>query len=346
LIDAAVQAAPQTTALALCEALDIPRASYYRRIRPCGPKAPRPPSHRALAPEEKTQVLAHLNAERFQDKAPPQVYAILLDEGIYCCSLRTFYRILDENDQVRERRALTRHPSYQKPELLATGPNQIWCWDITKLKGPGKYSHLHLYVILDLFSRYVVGWMVAERESADLAECLIGETLEKEGIQPGQLTLHADRGSAMTSKPVAQLLSDLGVGKTHSRPHCSNDNAFSESQFKTMKYSNRFPQRFGSREDASAFGQEFFLWYNTEHRHSGIAYLTPETVHHGRAEQVLSARNNTLAEAAKRHPQRFKRGQSASQSLPTGVWINPPKREIQEPEKKESKLEFKVSQNH
>jgi putative transposase len=237
---------------AACRALDLPRASFYRHLRPNAiPPAPRPKPSRALDDAERQAIMDMLHSERFRDQAPNQVFATLLDEGTYLCSIRTMYRILDQAGELRERRDQLRHPNYSKPELLATGPNEVWSWDITKLLGPVKWTYFYLYVILDIFSRYVAGWMVAHRESAELAERLIEESCRKQGILPGQLTLHADRGSSMTSKPVAFLLSDLGVTKTHSRPHVSDDNPFSESQFKTLKYRPEFPQRFGSIQDCS-----------------------------------------------------------------------------------------------
>ena len=221
----------------------------------------------------------------------------LLDEGTYLCSPRTMYRLLDAAGEVKERRDQVRRPHYAAPELLATQPNEVWSWDITKLLGPAKWTYFYLYVILDIFSRYVVGWMVAPHESAALAERLIAETCAKQGIVPGQLTLHADRGGAMRSKPVALLLADLGVTKTHSRPHVSNDNPFSEAQFKTLKYCPQFPDRFGSIEDGRAFGQVFFRWYNQDHRHSGLGFLTPAVVHFGQAEAVRAHRDRVLAAA-------------------------------------------------
>jgi putative transposase len=306
-----------------CEALGLSRETYYRQRRP-KVSGCRRASPRALDPQERGEVLAQLHEPRFVDLAPRQVYAQLLDEGRYLCSLRTMYRILDENREVRERRDQLRHPEYKKPELLATGPNQVWSWDITKLLGPTKWTYFYLYVILDIFSRYVVGWMVADNESAALAEKLIGETCERQGIQPGQLTLHADRGSSMTSKPVAFLLADLGVTKTHSRPHVSDDNPFSEAQFKTLKYRPDFPQRFGSREHARAHCQDFFPWYNTEHHHVSLGLLTPHDVHHGLAAQRIEARAAVLAAAYAAHPERFPAGAPRPQSTPTAVWINPP----------------------
>ena len=310
-----------------CRALRIPRASFYRTLgqrKPPIPPPPRPTPARALAPPEKQAVLEQLHSERFRDKPPAQVYATLLDEGTYLCSIRTMYRLLDENHEVRERRNQLTHPSYQKPELLATGANQVWSWDITKLLGPAKWTYFYLYVILDIFSRYVVGWMVAPRESAELAKRLIGESCCKQGIAPGQLTLHADRGSSMRSKPVAFLLADLGVTKSHSRPHVSDDNPFSESQFKTLKYRPEFPGRFGSIEDARRFCQLFFCWYNTEHHHSGIGLLTPETLHYGRAEEVNQRRQDVLSQAYERYPERFVRAHPKPPDKPTAVWINKP----------------------
>jgi putative transposase len=269
-------------------------------------------------------VLEVLHDERFLDQSPAEVYATLLDEGRYLCSLRSMYRLLAAQNEVRERRNQLRHPSYVTPALLATAPNQVWSWDITKLLGPLKWSYYYLYVILDIFSRYVVGWMVAQRESAALAQRLIGATCSKQQVAPGELTLHADRGSSMQSKPVALLLADLGVAKSHSRPHVSNDNPYSESQFKTMKYQPEFPDRFGSLMDARSFSQRFFAWYNTQHHHSALAYLTPEVVHYGLASQVLANRQSVLDDAYQAHPERFVRGQPSHPSLPEAAWINPP----------------------
>ena len=269
-------------------------------------------------------VLEALNSERFCDTAPAAVYATLLDEGGYLCSTRTMYRILSDAGQVRERRDQLRHPSYAKPELLATRPNQVWSWDITKLKGPVKWTYYYLYVILDIFSRYVVGWMVAMRESSELAKRLINETCDKQGIEPYMLNLHADRGSSMKSKPVALLLTDLGVTKTHSRPYTSNDNPYSEAQFKTLKYRPGFPRRFGSIEDARFFCQDFFTWYNTAHRHSGIGYMTPESVHYGRARRITESRQFTLLDAFAAHPDRFVNKVPQPPVVPLAVWINKP----------------------
>ena len=307
-----------------CAAVGVSRASVYRQRQPAPPRAVRPVSARALAPAERQIVLETLHAARFLDQAPAQVHAALLDEGVYLCSPRTMYRILDGAHELKERRNQVCRPHYVKPELLATQPNELWSWDITKLLGPAKWTYFYLYVILDVFSRYVVGWMVAPHESAVLAERLIAATCAKQGIHPGQLTLHADRGSSMRSKPVALLLADLGVVKTHSRPHVSNDNPYSEAQFKTLKYCPAFPERFGALEDARAFGQVFFPWYNTEHHHSGLGYLTPAMVHHGRAATVRTHRQHVLTAAYGVHPERFVHGPSQAADLPTAVWINPP----------------------
>ena len=306
-----------------CRVLGVPRASLYRGRRPARVGRPRPTPPRALTVVERQGVLDLLHT-RFIDQAPAQVHATLLDEGTYLCSPRTMYRVLDAAHEIKERRDQVRRPHYAAPELLATRPNEVWSWDITKLMGPAKWTYFYLYVILDIFSRYVVGWMLAPRESAALAERLIAETCAKHGIQPGQLTLHADRGASMRSKPVALLLADLGVTKTHSRPHVSNDNPFSEAQFKTLKYCPQFPERFGSIEDGRAFAQVFFPWYNHEHRHSGLGFLTPAVVHLGHATTVRAHRQQVLAAAYLAHPERFVKGRPQPADLPTVVWINPP----------------------
>jgi len=308
-----------------CHALGIVRSGFYRVQGPAKKSAPRPSPPRTLSSEERQAVLATLHSDRFVDTAPATVYATLLDEGRYHCSIRTLYRILDAQAEVKERRNQLRHPVYQKPELLATAPNQVWSWDITKLLGPVKWSYCYLYVILDIFSRYVVGWMVAPAESAGLAQRLITDTCEKQQIGTGQLTLHADRGSSMTSKPVALLLADLGITKTHSRPYTRDDNPFSEAQFKTLKYRPDFPARFGSLEDARVFCQTFFAWYNGEHRHSGIGLMTPAVVHDGRADTMRDARQQVLMTAYAAHPERFVRKPPQPPILPHAVWINPPK---------------------
>lgn len=309
---------------AVCAAVGIARSTYYRRLKPRERRPPaRPP--RKLGDAERAAVLAVLHEPRFADLAPAEVYASLLDEGRYLCSERTMYRVLAENSEIRERRNQLRHPHYSPPELLATRPNQLWSWDITKLLGPAKWTYYYLYVILDVFSRYVVGWMVAHRETAALAERLIAETCRRQQIAVGQLTIHADRGTSMTSKPVALLLSDLGVTKSHSRPHVSNDNPYSEAHFRTLKYRPAFPERFGSLEDSRAVCGDFFTWYNLEHHHCGLGLLTPHDVHHGLAQGRIEARAATLAQAWRAHPERFPRGLPAPPALPSEAWINRPR---------------------
>jgi putative transposase len=325
-METVTEVGPRLGVAPTCAALGVSTASYYRRCQPkAAAVAARPSPPRTLPAAERTAVLAILHEPRFVDQAPAQVYAQLLDEQRFLCSERTMYRILEENHEVRERRDQLRHPHYPAPELLATAPNQVWSWDITKLLGPAKWTYFYLYVILDIFSRYVVGWMIAHQESTALAKKLIEHSCARQGILPGQLTLHADRGPSMKSKPVALLLSDLGITKTHSRPYVSNDNPFSEAQFKTLKYRPEFPERFGSIQDARGFGHGFFPWYNTEHRHSGIGLLTPEDVHYGRAAHRIAARAEVLALAYAAHPERFVRGMPQPAPAPTAVWINPPK---------------------
>ncbi len=304
-----------------CAAVGLPRSSYYYRPKV---RAAAKPSPRALGPQERKYALDLMHEPRFVDLSPDEIWATLLDENQYVCSPRTMYRILAENSEVKERRAQRRHPFYKAPELLATKPNQVWSWDITKLKGPTTWSYFHLYVIIDVFSRNVVGWMLAEGESATLAEKLIEATCKRQGIERGQLTIHADRGSSMKSKVVALLLSDLGVTKTHSRPHVSNDNPFSEAQFKTLKYRPDFPERFGCIEDARSFCADFFRWYNMEHHHSGIGLLTPHDVHYGKAPQRVADRAEVLAAAFQARPERFVRGLPRPPAIPTEVWINKP----------------------
>jgi putative transposase len=331
-MDAALQLSCTVGIESACDALGVARASFYRRRPLFGPPLAEsiplpvvrslPP--RALSSGEREGVLAVLNSERFQDCAPAAIHATLLDDGQYLCSVRTMYRVLEENGPTRDRRDQLVHPQYQKPELLATAPNQLWSWDITKLRGPVKWTYFYLYVILDVFSRYVVGWMLATRESAELAKKLIEETCEKQNIQPDSLSLHADRGSAMRSKPVALLLADLGVTKTHSRPYTSNDNPYSESQFRTMKYRPEFPDRFGCIQDGRAFCQTFFPWYNDEHHHSGIGMMTPAMVHYGLAPAVRENRQLALDAAYAAHPERFVRRAPTPPPLPKEVWINKP----------------------
>jgi putative transposase len=327
-VRAAVQASSEIEALPACIALGVARATFYRyRPNLDGSQTralDRPSPARSLSLVERKTVLDLLTSERFADDAPRQIWATLLDEGKYFCSVSTMYRILRAECGVRERRDQLRHPVYSKPELLATSPNQVWSWDITKLLGPAKWTYFYLYVILDIFSRYVVGWTLAPRESGTLAQLLIAETYAKQSIAPGQLTVHADRGSSMKSTLVAQLLADLGVTKTHSRPYVSDDNPFSESQFRTMKYRPEFPDRFGSIQDGRAFCRLFFVWYNTQHHHSGIGLHTPHSVHHGLAQALNAARRVTLNDAHSAHPERFVRKPPEPPALPGAVWINPP----------------------
>jgi putative transposase len=308
-----------------CAAFGVPRASYYRQRAPVqGPKQRRASPARRMPDAERGIVLSTLHEPRFIDLAPAEVHAMLLAEKRYLCSVRTMHRILAENAETRERRDVLRHPNYKKPELLATGPNQLWSWDITKLHGPAKWTYYYLYVILDVFSRFTVGWMVAHRESNTLAQKLIAESCKRQRIQPGTLTIHADRGSSMASKPVAFLMADLGVTKTHSRPHVSNDNPFSEAQFKTLKYRPDFPERFGAVQDSRSFCGDFFDWYNFDHHHAGLAMLTPADVHHGRVELRVMQNQATLDEAYDAHPERFVHGRPVARRPPTEVWINKP----------------------
>jgi transposase InsO family protein len=316
-----------------CEAFALERGVLYRdrarhrraAARCASPARPRPPL--ALSEAEQSQLLGLLDSERFADMAPAGVYATLLDEGRYHGSIRTMYRLRAASDEVGERRRQRQHPVYAKPELLATAPNVVWSWDITKLKGPVKWTCFHLYVILDIFSRYVVGWTIAARECAELAEQLIADTVSKHDIAPNTLTLHADRGTSMRSKPVAALLIDLEVAKTHSRPHVSDDNPYSEAQFKTLKYRPDFPERFGSIEDARAHCQQFFGWYNHDHRHVGIGLMAPAAVHYGDAAALTVQRAVTLRAAFDAHPARFKGRVPLPPTLPVAAWINPPKKE-------------------
>ena len=306
-----------------CRVLSVPRSSLYRSRKPQEAPSPRPTPPRALSQEERTEVRAILNSDRFCDEAPREVYATLLDQGQYYCHWRTMYRILEEHDEVHERRNQRRHPVSNQPELRATGPNQLWSWDITQLRGlNGVYYYL--YTIIDVFSRYVPGWMIAKRESAQLAERLIAETCVKQGIEPDQLVLHADRGSAMRAKTVAQLLIKLGIAKSHSRPYTPTDNPFSEAQFKTMKYRPDYPEAFVGVKHARGWARGFIHWYNHEHHHTGLALMTPATVHFGQVETVYEQRQQVLTTAYAAHPERFVRGQPTPPLLPTEVWINKP----------------------
>jgi putative transposase len=311
--------------------MGVPRATAYRAIVPELSKSQTIAKvsrliPRAIPTDERKGVLDLLNGSRFVDKSPHEVYATLLDEGTYKCSVRTMYRILKQNDEVRERRQIVQRPNYKKPELLATGPNQIWSWDITKLLTFEKWNYLFLYVLLDIFSRYVVGWLIAERESADLAKQLITESCDKQGIKEARLTIHSDRGGPMKSLTLSQLFASLGIERSLSRPSVSNDNPFSESGFKTAKYHPTFPGRFGCVQDAIEWGRVFFNWANNEHHHSGIGYFTPKQVHYGLAKNAYQVRANALKTAFEAHPERFVNGIPTPLDVPTEVWINPPKK--------------------
>ena len=326
--EAIVELEPLIGVRAACRATGRAQARYYRRHRrspaPARPVRQRRAQPRALSHTERDTVRALLNSPDFADKAPATVYHELLDEGVYVASVSSMYRILRAHGEVRERRRQATHPARVKPELVATQPNHCWSWDITKLHGPAKWSYFYLYVIIDIYSRYTVGWMIAGRESAALAELLLAETIAKQGIDRDTLSIHADNGSSMASKPVAFLLADLGVTKSHSRPHTSNDNPYSEAQFRTLKYRPDFPDTFGSIEDARAFCQRFFRWYNTEHRHSGVAWHTPHNVHYGHAEAVQTVRADVLAAAYTRNPERFVRKHPEPAELPAAALINQP----------------------
>jgi putative transposase len=310
-----------------CRALGASPATIYRWRRPQESRTPRVRSApaRTLSEAERTDVLAELHGERFLDASPAEVYATLLDEGRYLCSERTMYRLMSARGEARERRNQLTHPAYARPELLAQEPNEIWSWDITKLLGPAKWTYFYLYAILDVFSRYAVGWTVQHRESAQVAKALIAQAAEQQEIAPGRLTVHADRGSSMTSKPVAFLLADLGITKTHSRPYTSSDNPYSEAHFKTLKYRPSFPERFSSIEEARSFCREFFAWYNHQHRHVGIGLMAPACLHYGRAEAVHAARQRVLEAAYAANPERFTKGPPRPPEIPTAVWINKPK---------------------
>jgi putative transposase len=317
---------------AACAAVGLSRATFHRRQaaagRPPPPLRPRPKPARALAPSERQAVIELLREERFVDQAPAEVYASLLDEGLYHCSIRTMYRILHEHDEVRERRRQLRHPAYVKPELIAEGPNQVWSWDISKLMGPAKWTYFYLYVIIDIFSRRVVGWCVADAETAALFKPLFEDAAAKHGVEPGQLTLHADRGPSMKAKATALLLADLGVTKSHSRPYTSNDNPFSEAHFKTLKYQPQFPKRFGCIQDAKTFCRAFFDWYNRDHHHLGIGLMTPNQVHYGQADTIHAARQKILDQAFRANANRFVNKPPEPPTKPTGVWINPPNHKL------------------
>jgi putative transposase len=318
-----------TSTAQACRLLGRPRATHYRhRQAPTlGPPAPRPTPPNALSEAERQHVLSVLRSPEYCDLAPAQVWARLLDDGIYLCSISTMYRLLAIAGENRERRRQRTHPAKKRPELMAKAPNQVWSWDITKLQGPERGLYYELFVIIDIFSRYVVAWMVAEAETGELAEAFIADALAAQGIEADQLALHADRGTSMTSKSVAQLLVDLGVARSHSRPHVSNDNPYSESNFKTLKYCPAFPGRFGSIEDARAFCASFFAYYNHEHRHSGIGLHTPASVHYGTADEIRCQRAAVLDAAYAANPTRFGNRRPTPPKLPTVAWINDPSRE-------------------
>ena len=322
---------------AACAALGRPRASHYRRRRPprTAPRpAPAPPNK--LGPAEVDLVLATLNSERFADASPAQAYYVLLDEGTYIASVSTFYRVLRRHGLVRERRRQAAHPPRVRPELVARAPNVVWSWDISKLKGPQKGLYYNLYVVLDIFSRYVVAWCVAPAEDGELAKELIKAAVARHQVPPGQLSVHADRGSPMTSSPVIKLYDFLGITRSYSRPHVSNDNPYSEAAFKTLKYCPAFPERFGCIEDARAFCAYFFNYYNHEHRHSGVAYHTPASVHYGTADEVRAQRAETLSAAYAANPARFRHREPEPPRLPTVAWINDPSRDPEPPAQKAS----------
>jgi len=337
--DTIAELAGEIGVVAACKAVGRPRSSHHTRTRPPVYGPPGPPRSRkgqaqprALSPDERVHMLEVLHSERFADVAPASVYATLLDEGTYLCSTSTMHRLLREQGESGERRRQATHPAKVKPELVATGPNQVWSWDITKLLGPAKWTYYYLYTIIDIYSRYVPGWLLAPREDAKLAEQLIGDTCFAQNIERGQLSLHADRGSSMASKTVALLLADLGVTKSHSRPHVSNDNPFSESQFKTMKYRPDFPARFDSIEQARRHTRDFMGWYNHAHRHSGIAMMSPADVHYGRAAQITAARGVVLDSAYTAHPDRFVRHAPVPPKMSDASWINRP---VDDPEPSE-----------
>ena len=309
-----------------CRAAGKSKATHYRRRQPpkLGPPPPRPAPPNALSDDEVGVLMDVLRSERFRDLAPAQVWAMLLDEDVYLASISTMYRLLRAHGELHERRAQATHPARTRPELMATAPNQCWSWDITKLRGPQRGVWFDLYVIIDIFSRYVPRWMVAPTESADLAESFIAAAVRAQDVKPGTLTIHADRGTSMTSKPVAELLADLGVGRTHSRPHVSNDNPYIEASFKTLKYCPAFPERFGSIADARAFCDQFFSYYNHEHRHSGVGLHTPASVHYGTAAEVRAKRVETLDAAYRANPGRFRHRRPSPPKLPTAAWINKP----------------------
>jgi putative transposase len=318
-----------------CNGMGFPRSTFYRLISssPFQKSAEASRSTRAssrgLAKVEREQVREILNSEQFMDCTPYVVYATLLDEGKYLCSISTMYRILRAHDEVRERRNQRKVPTYKKPELLATKPNELWSWDISWLRGPVHGKYYYIYVILDVFSRYIVAWGIFEVESAELAIKMIEFAYQKQGIASDTLTLHSDRGPAMVSIPVAHLLEQLGVAKSHSRPYTANDNPYSEAQFKTMKYRFDYPDRFQSIQQARNWARSFISWYNFEHFHSGIGLIPPAALHFGYAQQLFDRRQRTLDSAFQLHPERFINGRPQPPAIPTEVWINKPAQHYQ-----------------
>jgi putative transposase len=315
---------PLVGVVAACAALAVNRASYYRGLKPSVEAKPRPTPARALSAEQRADVLAVLDSDRFVDKAPREIYAELLDEGEYLCSVSTMYRILASDEQSRERRAQRGHASYVKPELVARAPNEVWSWDITKVPGPVRGTYYSLFVAIDIFSRYVVGWTVARTESAALARSFLVEAFERHRIPPGKLVCHSDRGTPMVAKSTALLYADLGIRSSFSRPHVSDDNPFSEAAFRTFLYRPEMPERFGSLEDARTFFAALLDWYNERHYHTGIALLTPADVHFGRATAIVAARQIVLDAAYARTPERFVCNPPVHPTPPAVVWINPP----------------------
>lgn len=324
-MDAAVEVIDDVGVQPVVDALGLSRATFYRRRQgPVPVRRPSAPPGRSLAVEERSKVLDVLRNEKNLDSSPAEVYSSLLSQGIYLCSIRTMYRVLKSAKEVRERRNRAKHPVRQKPELVATRPNQVWSWDITKLSTGKAFSYLFLYVILDIFSRYVVGWMIAERENSRLATLLIEETFKRQGVEPDQLVLHADNGPQMVSGTTVQLCAKLGIMRSHNRPYVSNDNPFSESHFATAKQHSLFPKKFGCLDDGLSWGREFFPWYNEKHHHSGLVHLTPSQVHTGTYPGILEKRQAALDEAFGKNPERFVNGAPKVKLLPRAVWINPP----------------------
>jgi len=317
--------APEVGVAPACRAVEVSRATWYRRRKKSSESIledrRRPP--RRLSDAERDRVMQTLCSDEFVDRSPRAVYAMLLERGEYLCSVRTMYRVLAERRAVRERRPQRKHPEYAVPICCAQAPNELWSWDITKLAGPHR-SWFSLYVILDVYSRYIVSWLLARRESAFLAMRLIEQAIQIHDVDPSCLKIHADRGAPMRAKCTAQLMVDLGIERSHSRPRVSNDNPFSESQFKTLKYCPEYPGRFTCIESARAWSSSFFDWYNHEHRHEGIGFFTPIDVYNGRHLELTKVRQRVLDQAYMRHPERFVRGRPAPPVVPDEVWINRP----------------------